>query len=382
MTTRVNLDPSQTPLKLGFLPLLDCAPLVIAQELGFYREEGLAVRLVRESSWATVRDKVVFGLLDGAHMLAPMPLASALGLGSVHKPLITAMGLGLNGNAISLSTHLYQSLQDITAQSRPAPLAAAQALKHYLKRREAAKPLALATVFPFSMHNYQLRHWLSQGGIDPDRDLNLVVVPPAMMVAALTSGEINGFCVGEPYNALAVRAGVGRIALTGHDIWAHAPEKVFGVTEDWAAQHPDTHHKLLRALLRACQWLDVPENRNSLAGLLTESHYMDIDQETLDVAVAQMASAQGQATDPNGLLPCTHKYFYREGATVPTLAQARWIADQMLRWGQASHAVSDATLTKVYRTDLYDSVASSLGLPTASAQAAAADSFPDRGGPL
>lgn len=381
MTTRDTLDPSTPPLRLGFLPLLDCAPLVIAQELGFYRQEGLSVRLVRESSWATLRDKVVFGLLDGAHMLAPMPLASSLGLGSVHKPLITALGLGLNGNAISLSTHLYQQLQDITGQSRPAPLPAAQALKRYLFQQEADKPLTLATVFPFSMHNYQLRHWLAQGGIDPDRDLNLVVVPPAMMVSALASGEINGFCVGEPYNAMAVRAGVGRIALTGHDIWAHAPEKVFGVTEDWAARHPETHHKLLRALLRACQWLDEPENRSALAGVLTESRFMDIDQKTLEVAVAQMASHQGRVTDSNNLLPCTHKYFYRHGATVPTLLQARWVADQMLRWGQASQPVSEAALNRVYRTDVYDSVANSLGLPTAEAQETCSDFNPGRAGP-
>lgn len=356
--TTTPIRPSDRPsVRLGFLPLLDSAPLLIAQTLGYYEQEGLDVRLEREHSWASVRDKVVFGLLDGAHMLAPLPIASTLGLGSVRKSMLTALSLGLNGNAVTLSAHLYQALQEISGTAQPDPQQTALALKTYLGQRQSDKPLTFATVFPFSMHHYQIRHWLGAAGIDPDRDVSLVVVPPAMMVSALTSGEINGFCVGEPYNALATRAGVGRIALTGYDIWPQAPEKVFGVTADWAQDNPDTHHRLLRALLRACQWLDEPENRQDLAAILSHPDYVGLSEASLSDAVTQMS----QCLDPE--LPCTHKHFYRHGGTLPSPERARWIADQMLRWGQVDAPINTTTLRTIFRNDLYDEVASSLNLP-------------------
>ncbi len=345
------------PIKLGFLPLLDSAPLIIAQTQGLFADEGLTVDLEREVSWATLREKVIFGLLDGAHMLAPLPIASTLGLGSVRKPMLTALSLGLNGNSITLSTALYDSLLSDDDSERPTPLALATALKRHLVNHRRHRPLTLATVFPFSMHYYELRHWLSSGGIDPDRDLSLVVIPPAMMVCALSSGEIDGFCVGEPYNAQAVEAGIGRIALTGHDVWSQAPEKVFGVTRDWAERHPETHQGLLRALIRACKWLDQPDNRSGLANILATSEYLDLPTETLSTAVAQMSDDQG----PD--LPCTHKLFYQQGGTIPALSRARWIAGQMLASGQIADPLPDALLGDIFRTDLYDQAATTLGLP-------------------
>lgn len=356
-TARRTTDTDSTSVKLGFLPLLDSAPLVAAQALGYFAQEGLSVELEREVSWATLRDKVIFGLLDGAHMLAPLPIASTLGLGSVRKPMLTALGLGLNGNAITLSADLYQQLLTILGDTPATPGNLSAALKNHLTRHRRHRPLTLATVFPYSMHYYELRHWLSSTGIDPDCDLSLVVVPPAMMVSALHSGEIDGFCVGEPYNAQAVGAGIGHIALTGHDVWSQAPEKVFGVTRAWAEQHPETHLGLLRALIRACQWLDDPGNQGEIASLLATPEHLDLDIDTVRTAVAQMSADQG----PD--LPCTHKLFYQQGGTVPALSRARWIANQMLISGQLTDTLPDSLLSEIFRVDLYNQAASTLGLP-------------------
>lgn len=362
MLSSVHSTVRPRPLKLGFLPLMDCAPLIVAQEAGYFEAEGLLVQLQREPSWSSIRDKLVFGLLDGAHMLAPMPLACTLGLGSVNKPVVTGLGLGLNGNAMTLSRTLHEQLLSLcgeaTAAGRsPSPSELALALRHWLDQNPSSG-LTLASVFPYSMHQYMLRHWLSLGGIDPDRELSLVVVPPDMMVSALQSGEIQGYCVGEPYNGLAVRQDAGRIAFTGHDLWPEAPEKVFGVTESWADRYPDTHYRVIRALLRACQWLDEPTNRADLAHLLARPEYVGLDSDTLRMAVAQMSS------DCSPLLPCTHKHFFAHGGTAPLKSRMRWIADQMLHWKQVEQPVPDSMLDQVCRLEPYDAAAQSLSLPT------------------
>lgn len=354
-----NSTSSSFHLKLGFMPLLDAAPLIVAQELGFFVEEGLTVELIRESSWATLRDKVTFGILDGAHLLAPMPLATTAGFGSVQKPMLTALSLGLNGNAITLSLPLAESLagsgQPLHCQH---PKNSAIALKVWLdKQPQNVRPLTLAVVHPHSMHHFMLRHWLAVGGIDPDNDVNIVVVPPPMMVSALAQGDIDGFCVGEPYNGLAQRQNYGQIVLTGYDIWQNAPEKVFGVLQSWAAAHHHEHLQLLRALIRACQWLDVPENRSELGALLAHPDYLNIDHETLSLAVQQMS----MALSPE--LPSTHKHFFRYGATFPWHSHASWMLDQLVALGMPTVANPPDLIEQVYRTDLYREAAASLNLP-------------------
>ncbi|MCH8553062.1 MAG: ABC transporter substrate-binding protein [Natronospirillum sp.] len=345
------------PLKLGFVPLLDSAPLAVALEAGYFESEGLHVELHREASWSSIRDKLVFGLLDGAHMLAPLPLACSLGLGSVHKPVVTSLALGLNGNAVTLGQPLYNELQRLCGLDRPGPAALARALRQFLDNRSSERQITLATVFPYSMHNYLLRHWLSLGNIDPDCDLNLVVVPPDMMVSALNSGEVQGYCVGEPYNGLAVHEGIGRIAFTGHDLWPEAPEKVFGVTAQWASTYPDTHERVVRALLRACQWLDDPANHQDLGKLLSRPDFVGLDAETLQGAVAQMTAPAGSD------LPCTHKLFCAQGGTAPLPERMQWIAEQMLRWQQITQPVSGELLGQVYIPEPYNAAAKSLNLP-------------------
>jgi len=231
-------------LRLGFIPLTDCAPLVVAQDLGLFAEEGLNVTLSREASWATVRDKVAVGALDGAHMLAPMALASPLGVDGAGdaRPMIAPLALNLNGSAITVSTALAAALREIDPEGMAARPITARPLARLVARSRAqgAPPLTFAVVFPYSMHAYQLRYWMAQAGIDPDLDVRLVVTPPPRMVEQLRLGGIDGFCVGAPWNAVAAQEGLGEMLIKASEFWPGSPDKVFGVKALWARERPDT----------------------------------------------------------------------------------------------------------------------------------------------
>ncbi len=352
----------KTGLDLGFIPLTDCAPLVIAREKGFFGAQGLEVRLVKETSWANIRDKVAMGILDGAHMLAPMPLAATLGLGPLAKPMVTAFSLGLNGNAVTVSEGLATRLRERCGGQVPRGLAAAQALRDLIDadRADGRPGLVLAVVFPFSMHHYQLRYWLAAGGIDPDRDLRFVTVPPAQMVGRLRRGAIDGFCVGEPWNSVAVREGVGRVLATGYCIWRNGPEKVFGVTEEWAEQHPRTHLALLRALLEAARWLDAPENRPEAVAMIARGIYVNAPPEVVRMSLNgtfQLARDEFPRSLPD------FNVFHRYAANFPWRSHALWILSQMVRWGQISEPLElRAIAERVYRPDLFREAAAPGGM--------------------
>ena len=242
----------QRRVRLGFIPLADCAVLIAAQEQGFFARHGLAVQLVREPSWANIRDKVDSGALDGAHMLAPMVLAAGRDVsGAGVRPLVTAFSLGLNGNAITVSRALHARMSEADPAAMAEQPCTARALRAVIAadRRAGRAPLTFATVFTFSAHDLQLRDWLCAVGIDPDRDVRLVVIPPPQMADHLEAGLIDGYCVGEPWNSQAVARGIGCIVISGYEFWNNAPEKVLGVTRDWAEAHPRTHLTLLMALL-------------------------------------------------------------------------------------------------------------------------------------
>ncbi|HET6970573.1 MAG TPA: CmpA/NrtA family ABC transporter substrate-binding protein, partial [Phenylobacterium sp.] len=249
-------------LRLGFIALNDAASLIVADALGLFAAEGLEVDLVREVSWATIRDKVNVGALDGAHMLAPMALATALGAsGPEPAPISASFVLNLNGPAITLSSRLSSALETGGSAEGLARLVAR-------RRAEGASPLTLAVVFPFSSHAYLLRDWLARAGVDPDRDVRLTVAPPSRMTELLVSGVVEGFCVTEPWDSAAVAAGAGLIAARGAALWPGTPDKVFATTEAWAEANPAALQALLRALLKAAVWADAPENRAELAAIL------------------------------------------------------------------------------------------------------------------
>ncbi len=335
-------------LALGIIPLVDCAPIVLAEELGAFERHGLEVEIRREASWATIRDKVALGLLDAAQMLAPMPLAAALGVDSVSVPMVAAMTLDLNGNAITLSQALWREIEEAAPPFAGAPLDAG-ALATVVRSRAAAgrAPLTLASVFPFSSHNYLLRLWLASGGIDPDRDVRLTVVPPPHMVAHLSGGVIDGYCVGEPWNQQAASLGIGRIAVTGHQLWKAMPEKVLGTTEAWAQRHPRTLTALIKALIEACTWLDEPANRGEAARVLASPRYVNAPAEIIARSLA---------------IPDFH-IFHRGHANFPWRSHADWFLAQMVRWGQAGADVeARAVADRVFRPDLYRATATELGV--------------------
>jgi len=358
MTDPTMLEKST--LNLGFVPLLDAAPLIATQELGFFRDAGLTVNLQREASWASLRDKLVFGLLDGAHILAPMVVASQMRVsGSRPLPtLTTALALGYNGNAITLSNTLADELT-IDLPARPRPVG--RALRTVIERRRTTgdPKLVFGTVYPFSMHTYLLRLFLKESGVDPEADVDIRVLPPEAMINALRLGDIDGYCVGEPWNTGADRAETGRIAVLGYDIWQNAPEKVLGVSEAFAREAPNSHRALVDAVLRACQWLDEPDRTASIAHWLSQPRYLDCSSDLLLTAL-QTPWIDGR--------PRWRKQYFHDTATFPWRSQAEWMLDQMLDAGQIHTLPGDrrTLIERAYDTDTWREVAHERAIPVPS----------------
>ncbi|WP_444919946.1 CmpA/NrtA family ABC transporter substrate-binding protein [Microbulbifer sp. CnH-101-G] len=266
-------------IKLLYLRLTDSAPLIVAQEKGYFHRFGLEVQLQRETSWATLRDKLIARKADAAAMLAPMPLTLSQALPGCKERFISGLILSCNGNAITLSEDLYQRLQHYTSQETQLDIASA--LKAYLQKNTGTAPIRLATVYPFSSHTLQLRHWLQAAGINPDQDLQLIALPPEQMLENLHRGVIDGYCVGEPWNSLAAYKGTGVIATACNTLLPAMPEKVLAVTQSWHEANPASHLALRAALLKACSWLSARENRHEAAGILSQRHYLDLPKSVL-----------------------------------------------------------------------------------------------------
>jgi two-component system, oxyanion-binding sensor len=341
------------PMTIGFLPLLDCGPLVVAVERGFAADEGLELRLVRETSWANIRDRLVVGQFQAAHMLGPMPIASTLGIGHLKVPMIAPMALGAGGNAVTVSNSVWSAMQRQGAQVAADPTSQGAALCAVVRARAAtgAAPLTLAMVYPFSCHHYELRYWLAACGIDPDNDIRLVVMPPPFMVDALREKQIDGFCAGEPWNTLAVAAGIASIAAVTTAIWHRSPEKVIGMRADWAEAHPDETRALVRAVYRACLWCDYPSSRHELAQLLARPQFVGESAELLESALwgrLRFTAASAPFEVPE------FQAFARHEATIPRPIHALWFYSQMRRWGQTGSSPQGAAAAQsTYRPDLF-----------------------------
>ena len=336
-------------LTIGFIPLIDCAPLVIAQELGFFEEENIHVTLSKEKSWANIRDKLFVGSLNCAHMLAPMTISVSLGLNRIKVPLINSFSMNLNGNAITISNSLRDQLFTLDPESLNSAHNSVITLRKIVEQRRdlGLAPLTFATVYPYSSHNYLLRYWLAAGGINPDQDINLVVIPPPQMAGQLSAGRIDGLCVGEPWNQVAVANGYGYNLLNCHQIWHNAPEKVLAAREDWADSNPDTFVAMLRSLLKATQWLSEPSNNDETVAILGQPQFIDLPQETI----------------ANGLQSGHHE-FNRYQANFPWRSHALWLISQMIRWGQITHGLDICELTEsLYRPDHYREACRGLNIP-------------------
>lgn len=364
-------------LSLGFIKLTDMAPLAIAKEKGFFAEEGLNVTLEPQANWRVLLDGVTGGQLDGAHMLAGLPIASAAGIGSKVK-IITPMSLDINGKGVTISNRVYDMIAPSLpkgADGKVAHPVSAAALKRVIAKFKAdGNPFKMGMVFPVSPHNYILRYWLGAGGINPGyylpgdtagttgAEVQLSVTPPPQMPSTLEAGTIEGYSVGEPWNQASVAKKIGVPIIVDPDIAGTTGDKVFGLTEDFAAKNPKTVQALLRALIRASMWLDADggKNRAEAVKILAMPRYVGADEKVL------MASMTGKFTFGAGDTRDTPEFnlFFDQQATYPFYSDAIWFLTQMRRWGQIPEAKPDQwyldTAKAAYRPDLYAAAARSL----------------------
>ena len=358
------MNGSDGELRIGFIPLADATALIIAVDKGFTAAEGLNVELVREVSWSNVRDKLNIGLFDAAHLIAPVAIASSLGIGHVKVPIVAPFGLGVNGNAITVSPPLHAAIAAAADGDIGNPMVSARALARVVAERKAKgqEPLTFGMTFPFSTHNYHLRFWMAAGGVDPDEDVRLVVLPPPYMVESLANRHVDGFCVGAPWNSVAVDLGIGHILHFVSEILSRAAEKVLGVRQRWAEENPDVLKRLVRAHGRAAAFVEDGANRDEVAAILAAPNRIgvaaDVIQRTLDGRLK---------VAPDGTVRTDERYLLigRAGVARPDPAQAAWLYAQMVRWGQAPLAPDLLAAAKaVFRPDLYDVAIGSNGAKT------------------
>jgi NitT/TauT family transport system ATP-binding protein/nitrate/nitrite transport system substrate-binding protein len=340
-------------LRIGLLKLTDAAPVIAAHELGFFADEGLNVELSIEPSWANIADKLAYGFLDAAVIVPPLAFAITLGLRGAMRRLVIPLSLSLGGNTVTLETSLAESISRGAEGSREA-LTAARALSKLLPHRSGERP-TFGVVHAFSTHNLLLRYWLAAGGIDPDRDVTLTVIPPARMVEALEKGQIAGFCAGAPWGAVAERKGLAKTITTSHGIWRNAPEKALAFCESWADQNPETLQSALRALLRSTRFCDEPENAPMIAALLSEPRYLGVEADLITTSLPTGQSAADSGAHSRASI------FFRNAANFPWRSHALWFLREMKRWGFL-HSGLDlrAIATSVYRPDLYTQAAMAL----------------------
>lgn len=349
VTSRQGVE--KTQLNLGFLPLTDSAPLIVAQEKGFFAKHGLTqVNLVKQTSWKAIAEGVVGGRLDAAQMVAGMPLALTIGMNDrTSLPVVTALTLSHNGSAITLSKELYQQGVRTLADFQQAIAS------------NSDRVYTLGIVNEASMHNLMLRFWLATNGIDPDRDVNLVSISPSEMISNLKAGKIDGYCAGEPYNTQAVAENIGFVIATDLDIWPSYLEKVLGVREDWANQYPKTHLALIKALIEACQYCDDRRHREEIAEIMTQPHYLDTSTEYIRPGF--ITPYDRGTGEPAEMLPQYNEFSVNK-TNFPSRVEGLWILVQMARWGIVPFPRNwIEILDRVRRSDLYSEASRQLNLP-------------------
>ena len=383
--------PEQEELRLGFIKLTDMAPLAVAYERGYFEDEGLYVTLEAQANWKILLDRVIDGELDGAQMLAGQPLAAHIGIGT-QAELVTAFAMDLNGNAITVANSVWAAmapqLPKPVAGEVPPPVSAAALKPVVAEYRQGGKPFNMGMVFPVSTHNYELRYWLASGGINPgyydpakgdisgtqNADVLISVTPPPQMPSTLESGTINGYSVGEPWNQQAVFKGIGVPVITDYEIWKNNPEKVLGVTKDWADANPETHKRMVKALIRAGMWLDADNNANRAEAveILSRPEYVGADAKV--IANSMTGTFEYEKGDKREVPD--FNVFFRHNATYPYYSDAIWYLTQMRRWGQIGESKPDSwyidTAKQVYLPAVYQEAAKEL---VAEGKASAAD-FP------
>lgn len=369
-----QLDVEKDTLKFGFIKLTDCAPIVIAKELGYFEEEGLQVEVTAQPNWKQLLDNVINGELDGAHMLSGQPIAATIGFGT-KAHIVTAYTLDLNGNGITVSNDIWKQMQEndpeLDTETPKHPITADSLMPIVQAAKDEGKLLPMGMVFPVSTHNYEIRYWLAASGINPGMytstdikgftggDIELSTTPPPQMPATLESGKNVAYCVGEPWNQQAVAKGIGVPVVTNYDIWKNNPEKVFGVTKKWADENPNTHIAVVKALIRAGKWLDETDaegtlvNREEACRILSQKNYVGADYHVLKASMTGyfyfQKSDKREMPDFN--------VFFKYHATYPWYSDGVWFLTQMRRWGQITEPKSAEwyaeTAKEVYLPEVY-----------------------------
>jgi two-component system, oxyanion-binding sensor len=346
-----------TPLRIGFVDLIDAAPLVVAHEQGYFADEGLAVALERQLGWGNVRDRLTFGQLDAAHALLGMPLFSRMGRDWFMEPLVALAGLGSGGNAITLSRRLIDA-----GVRTPASLA------QYIRNDPRREVMPFAHVFSCSTHHYLLRDWLASADIDPDHDVRLRVFPPNQMVGHLKRGHLEGFCAGEPWNTLARQEGSGEIVAVTTDILPEHPEKVLAVSRRWLDSHGDLGTPMVRAVLRACAFCEDERNAETLTEILSRPQYLHLPRGVIGQALALDRTTSRGAGGGGGGESFARSTDWRvrsfaPSATFPSMTHFFWLATQMLRWGHLRRDLDIRAMARASAdTAAYRAAAKSLGI--------------------
>ena len=339
-------------LTIGFLPLVDACLPILAHEHGFAEEQGLNLRFLRDVSWATVLDRLLYGHSDAAHLIAPLAIATTLGRGRPAQPLCAPFVLGLNGNAITLHAELARRVGEPGRLGDPKEVGAALA-RAAAARKAQGRPLRFGVVHRYSSHNYMLRYWLASCGVQPDADVEIVTISPPFAADALAAGEIDGACVGEPWNSVAVQRGVGVIVLATAQIWRRGVEKVLALRESVLDARRPAVEALIRAMRQAGRHFIDPENTQSNAEILARPEYLGADAELIRRAISdRLVLMQGGEE----IHYSDFMFQYREAANFPWVSQAEWLYTQMVRWDGGAYDPADAAkAAHVFRPDVYRS---------------------------
>jgi nitrate/nitrite transport system substrate-binding protein len=341
--------PERAEMKFGMIALTDCSPIVIAHEKGLFKKYGINSVVAKGANWAAIRDSLSSGDIQGTHMLIGMPIASTMGLlGSPKKPMIIPWLLNRNGQSITLNADLKGKVKDDP-----------KALKPFVDAAKAkGTPMTFAMTFPPGTHAMWMRYYLGAGGINPDKDVALITIPPAQMVANMKIGKMDGFCVGEPWNARAAQEGIGFTSLNTQDIWKDHPEKVCAFLGEFAEKNPKTVKAVLKALHEASTWLDKLDNRAEQAQIVSKATYINCPPEQiLGRLKGEYDFGDGRKKkDPNYMI------FSERNCNYPQLKYATWFLTQYRRWGMVDGSVDYAGISKqVMRPDLYEEAMKEIG---------------------
>jgi len=365
--TTLAETPEVTTAKLGFIALTDAAPLIIAKEKGYFAKYGMPdVEVIKQASWGVTRDNLVLGSagggIDGAHILTPMPYLMTAGTitGGKKVPMYIVARLNTNGQGILLAN----TYKDLNVSTDSSPLKEPFAkLRAELRARNPQDDVKVAMTFPGGTHDLWIRYWLAAGGIDPDKDLSLIVVPPPQMVANMKTGTMEAFCVGEPWPLQTVNQQVGVGAITTGEFWQDHPEKSFALRADWVDQHPKATKALLMAVMEAQQWCDQDANKPEMAQILSKREWFKVPvTDILDRSLGKFNFGNGRTLENTNLM----QKYWRDSASYPYQSHDLWFLTEDMRWGYLSADTdTKALIQAVNREDLWREAAKAIGVPEA-----------------